>query len=64
MGEQESLFSRLHPFCHGPGVFPDYYRYATRLAERYKDWIKVYSVWNEVDSSWFQGGTAGDYAET
>jgi len=41
--------------------FEDYYRYIEALARRYRDWIKVYSIWNEIDSSWFMGGTADDY---
>jgi hypothetical protein len=43
--------------------FDDYYRYVDAVVERYKDWIKVWSIWNEIDSCWFQNGTADDYAE-
>ena len=43
--------------------FDDYYNYVTAVAKRYPDVLKTISVWNEVDSAWFQGGTAEDYYE-
>ncbi len=43
--------------------FPDYYRFVMAAVKRYHDWIKTVSVWNEIDSCWFLGGTAADYFE-
>lgn len=43
--------------------FGDYFNYVMAVAKRYHGWIDVISVWNEVDSAWFQGGTPQDYLE-
>ncbi len=41
--------------------FDDYFNYVIAAAKRYPDLIRTVSVWNEVDSAWFLGGTAKDY---
>jgi hypothetical protein len=43
--------------------FPDYYLFVMATVKRYHDWIKTVSIWNEIDSCWFLGGTAADYFE-
>ena len=41
--------------------FPNYYNYVLACVQRYASWIRTVSIWNEIDSCWFMGGTANDY---
>lgn len=50
-----------HPERYLPKDLNDLSLFLSRTVERYKDWVPVWEVWNEMDSRTFFEGTPGEY---